>query len=118
MAVYADYLPSQQLGLAYNAKRNILYVVDTENHALREIDFVSEKVRTLAVELKLFEPSGIIEAEIGKIFETGSTGISSLGGHSDRTQCVNKFVAEFGRMPLTMKKYAAAVDGSGDDEDY
>ncbi|OMP09371.1 hypothetical protein COLO4_05541 [Corchorus olitorius] len=35
-------------GLAYNAKRNILYVADTENHALREIDFVSEKVRTLA----------------------------------------------------------------------
>ncbi|XP_021295661.1 glycosyltransferase family 64 protein C4 [Herrania umbratica] len=37
----------------------------------------------------------------GKIFEIGSTGISSLGGHSNRrTQCVNKFVAEFGRMPL------------------
>ncbi|KAF9669845.1 hypothetical protein SADUNF_Sadunf13G0006800 [Salix dunnii] len=35
-------------GLAYNAKKNILYVADTENHALREIDFVSEKVRTLA----------------------------------------------------------------------
>ncbi|XP_022744786.1 glycosyltransferase family 64 protein C4-like isoform X1 [Durio zibethinus] len=37
----------------------------------------------------------------GKIFEIGSTGISSLGGHSERrTQCLNKFVAEFGRMPL------------------
>ncbi|KAL5568520.1 hypothetical protein UlMin_025095 [Ulmus minor] len=37
----------------------------------------------------------------GKIFEIGSTGISSLGGHSERrTQCVNRFVAEFGRMPL------------------
>ncbi|KAH7537528.1 hypothetical protein FEM48_Zijuj03G0102700 [Ziziphus jujuba var. spinosa] len=37
----------------------------------------------------------------GKIFEIGSTGISSLGGHIDkRTQCVNRFVAEFGRMPL------------------
>ncbi|XP_022747673.1 protein SUPPRESSOR OF QUENCHING 1, chloroplastic isoform X2 [Durio zibethinus] len=35
-------------GLAYNAKKNLLYVADTENHALREIDFVSEKVRTLA----------------------------------------------------------------------
>ncbi|XP_007031176.2 PREDICTED: NHL repeat-containing protein 2 [Theobroma cacao] len=35
-------------GLAYNAKKNILYVADTENHALREIDFVSETVRTLA----------------------------------------------------------------------
>ncbi|XP_022765033.1 glycosyltransferase family 64 protein C4-like [Durio zibethinus] len=37
----------------------------------------------------------------GKIFEIGSTGISSLGGHSERrTECINKFVAEFGRMPL------------------
>ncbi|MBA0781529.1 hypothetical protein Gotri_002450 [Gossypium trilobum] len=37
----------------------------------------------------------------GKIFEIGSTGISSLGGHSERrTECVNKFVDEFGRMPL------------------
>ncbi|XP_031280340.1 protein SUPPRESSOR OF QUENCHING 1, chloroplastic-like [Pistacia vera] len=35
-------------GLAYNAKKNILYVADTENHALREIDFVNEKVQTLA----------------------------------------------------------------------
>ncbi|KAL2932437.1 Protein SUPPRESSOR OF QUENCHING 1 chloroplastic [Bienertia sinuspersici] len=35
-------------GLAYNAKRNVLYVADTENHALREIDFVNETVRTLA----------------------------------------------------------------------
>lgn len=37
----------------------------------------------------------------GKIFEIGSTGISSLGGHSEkRTQCVNRFVAEFVKMPL------------------
>lgn len=37
----------------------------------------------------------------GKIFEIGSTGISSLGGHNEkRTQCVNRFVDEFGRMPL------------------
>lgn len=37
----------------------------------------------------------------GKIFEIGSTGISSLGGHSEkRTECVNRFFAEFGRMPL------------------
>lgn len=35
-------------GLAYNAKKNILYVADTENHALRVIDFVNETVRTLA----------------------------------------------------------------------
>lgn len=37
----------------------------------------------------------------GNIFEIGSTGISSLGGHSDRrSQCVNRFVAVYGRMPL------------------
>ncbi|CAH9121422.1 unnamed protein product [Cuscuta epithymum] len=37
----------------------------------------------------------------GKIFEIGSSGISSLGSHNEkRTQCVNRFVAEFGRMPL------------------
>ncbi|XP_028066139.1 glycosyltransferase family 64 protein C4-like [Camellia sinensis] len=37
----------------------------------------------------------------GEIFEIGSTGISSLGGHIDRrSQCVNRFVAEYGRMPL------------------
>ncbi|CAI9091657.1 OLC1v1026732C2 [Oldenlandia corymbosa var. corymbosa] len=37
----------------------------------------------------------------GKIYEIGSTGISSLGGHSDRrTECVNRFVAEYGHMPL------------------
>ncbi|XP_065851915.1 protein SUPPRESSOR OF QUENCHING 1, chloroplastic isoform X2 [Euphorbia lathyris] len=35
-------------GLAYNAKKNLLYVADTENHALREIDFVNDIVRTLA----------------------------------------------------------------------
>ncbi|XXG85842.1 hypothetical protein AAC387_Pa11g0858 [Persea americana] len=37
----------------------------------------------------------------GKIFEIGSTGISSLGGHSERrSQCVNRFVSEYGHMPL------------------
>lgn len=35
-------------GVAYNPKKNVLYVADTENHALREIDFVNEMVRTLA----------------------------------------------------------------------
>ncbi|KAL4620917.1 hypothetical protein ACB092_06G190900 [Castanea dentata] len=46
----------------------------------------------------------------GKIFEIGSTGISSMGGHSERrTQCVNRFVAEFGRMPLVSTS-AKAVD--------
>lgn len=35
-------------GLAYNPKKNVLYVADTENHALREINFVSDTVHTLA----------------------------------------------------------------------
>ncbi|KAI3918261.1 hypothetical protein MKX01_041581 [Papaver californicum] len=35
-------------GLAYNPKKNCVYVADTENHALREIDFVNELVKTLA----------------------------------------------------------------------
>ncbi|KAL8251513.1 hypothetical protein R6Q59_035206 [Mikania micrantha] len=35
-------------GLAYNATKNLLYVADTENHALRVIDFVNERVETLA----------------------------------------------------------------------
>ncbi|KAL6123596.1 hypothetical protein ACLB2K_076117 [Fragaria x ananassa] len=37
----------------------------------------------------------------GKIFEIGSTGISSVGGHTEkRTHCVDRFASEFGRMPL------------------
>ncbi|OAY66990.1 Glycosyltransferase family 64 protein C4 [Ananas comosus] len=37
----------------------------------------------------------------GRIFEIGSTGISSLGGHSaQRSQCLNVFAAIYGRMPL------------------
>ncbi|KAB1217764.1 Exostosin-like 2 [Morella rubra] len=37
----------------------------------------------------------------GSIFEIGSTGISSMGGHSERrTECINRFVGEFGGMPL------------------
>eukprot|EP00262_Sarcandra_glabra_P018570 TRINITY_DN670_c0_g1_i1.p1 TRINITY_DN670_c0_g1~~TRINITY_DN670_c0_g1_i1.p1 ORF type:complete len:331 (+),score=30.41 TRINITY_DN670_c0_g1_i1:394-1386(+) len=37
----------------------------------------------------------------GKIFEIGSTGISSMGGHSERrSHCVDRFAAEYGHMPL------------------
>ncbi|GMH30564.1 hypothetical protein Nepgr_032407 [Nepenthes gracilis] len=37
----------------------------------------------------------------GKIFEIGTTGISSLGGHNERrTKCVNRFATEYGKMPL------------------
>ncbi|PQM37925.1 NHL repeat-containing protein 2 [Prunus yedoensis var. nudiflora] len=41
-------MPPLSQGLAYNPKKNLLYVADTENHALREIDFVNDTVRTLA----------------------------------------------------------------------
>ncbi|ERN09729.1 hypothetical protein AMTRI_Chr08g202160 [Amborella trichopoda] len=46
----------------------------------------------------------------GKIFEIGSTGISSLQGHSERrSQCVNRFVIEYGHMPL-VESSVKAVD--------
>lgn len=48
----------------------------------------------------------------GKIYEIGSTGISSLGGHTEkRTECVNRFVAEYGQMPLVSTS-VKVVDGS------
>ncbi|XP_020576490.1 glycosyltransferase family 64 protein C4 [Phalaenopsis equestris] len=37
----------------------------------------------------------------GRIFEMGSSGISSLGSHEERrTQCLNEFAAIYGHMPL------------------
>ncbi|KAK8949594.1 hypothetical protein KSP39_PZI006337 [Platanthera zijinensis] len=39
----------------------------------------------------------------GRIFEMGSTGISSLGSHEERrTQCVNDFTDVYGHMPLVL----------------
>ncbi|KAI3423812.1 hypothetical protein D9Q98_009648 [Chlorella vulgaris] len=35
-------------GVAYSLKRNVLYVADTENHALREVDLTNKTVKTLA----------------------------------------------------------------------
>ncbi|CAA2997834.1 NHL repeat-containing 2 [Olea europaea subsp. europaea] len=45
---FDDAMFNRPQGLAYNAKKNLLYVADTENHALRMIDFVNEMVQTLA----------------------------------------------------------------------
>ncbi|KAJ4719324.1 NHL repeat-containing protein 2-like [Melia azedarach] len=45
---FDDAMFNHPQGLAYNPKKNLLYVADTENHALREIDFVNETVQTLA----------------------------------------------------------------------
>lgn len=35
-------------GMSFDAETQILYVADTENHALRKIDFVSQRVETIA----------------------------------------------------------------------
>ncbi|XP_011101710.2 NHL repeat-containing protein 2-like isoform X1 [Sesamum indicum] len=45
---FDDAMFNRPQGLAYNPKKNLLYVADTENHALRLVDFVDESVRTLA----------------------------------------------------------------------
>lgn len=45
---FDDAMFNRPQGLAYNAKKNLLYVADTENHALRVVDFVNEIVQTLA----------------------------------------------------------------------
>lgn len=44
----------------------------------------------------------------GKIFEIGSSGISSLSGHSKhRSACVNKFAEMYGHMPLVSSNFKA-----------
>eukprot|EP00252_Welwitschia_mirabilis_P002863 TRINITY_DN12885_c0_g1_i2.p1 TRINITY_DN12885_c0_g1~~TRINITY_DN12885_c0_g1_i2.p1 ORF type:complete len:346 (+),score=39.60 TRINITY_DN12885_c0_g1_i2:354-1391(+) len=44
----------------------------------------------------------------GKIFEIGSSGISSLKGHSERrTRCLNDFVFLYGHMPLVVSNVKA-----------
>jgi NHL repeat len=45
---YAEAAFRRPQGLAYCAKRDVLYVADTENHALREVDLRIKTVRTLA----------------------------------------------------------------------
>ncbi|KAL3693498.1 hypothetical protein R1sor_007149 [Riccia sorocarpa] len=48
----------------------------------------------------------------GDIHEIGSTGISSLAGHSKRrTACVNYFVDVFGRMPLVSTRVKIVKPG-------
>ncbi|OMO70494.1 EXTL2, alpha-1,4-N-acetylhexosaminyltransferase [Corchorus capsularis] len=68
----------------------------------------------VAASTEVIEGGENCEASLGfsfsksKIFEIDSTGISSLGGHGDRrTRCVNKFVAEFGQMPLIRNNESA-----------
>jgi DNA-binding beta-propeller fold protein YncE len=48
-------------GVAYDAARNLLYVADTNNHAVRRIDLAAQKVTTLAgngQQSKLYPPRG------------------------------------------------------------
>ncbi|XP_022865066.1 protein SUPPRESSOR OF QUENCHING 1, chloroplastic isoform X2 [Olea europaea var. sylvestris] len=66
---FDDAMFNRPQGLAYNAKKNLLYVADTENHALRMIDFVNEMVQTL---------SG-----------NGTKGSDYKGGRSGSTQLLN-----------------------------
>ncbi|GER44007.1 haloacid dehalogenase-like hydrolase domain-containing protein [Striga asiatica] len=66
---FDDALFNHPQGLAYDAKRNLLYVADTENHALRVVDFVDETVKTLA--------------------GNGTKGSDYQGGGSGTTQLLN-----------------------------
>ncbi|CAA0827271.1 haloacid dehalogenase-like hydrolase family protein [Striga hermonthica] len=66
---FDDALFNRPQGLAYDAKRNLLYVADTENHSLRVVDFVDETVKTLA--------------------GNGTKGSDYQGGGSGTTQLLN-----------------------------
>ncbi|KAL8553826.1 hypothetical protein ACS0TY_002199 [Phlomoides rotata] len=66
---FEDAMFNRPQGLAYNAKKNLLYVADTENHALRVVDFVNETVKTLA--------------------GNGTKGSDYQGGGSGTTQLLN-----------------------------
>ncbi|KAK4424523.1 protein SUPPRESSOR OF QUENCHING 1, chloroplastic [Sesamum alatum] len=66
---FDDAMFNRPQGLAYNPKKNLLYVADTENHALRVVDFVDETVRTLA--------------------GNGTKGSDYQGGGSGTTQLLN-----------------------------
>ncbi|KAH7569781.1 hypothetical protein JRO89_XS06G0266200 [Xanthoceras sorbifolium] len=78
------------------------------SNSLRDINVMRKAVLSF-----LMSVLHIDVVTIGTIYEIGSTGISSLGGHSERrTQCINRFVAEFGRMPLVSTS-VKAVDSRG-----
>jgi thiol-disulfide isomerase/thioredoxin len=47
-ASFSDAQFSAPQGMAFDAENQILYVADTENHALRQIDFKTEQVKTIA----------------------------------------------------------------------
>ena len=49
-------------GMAFDKVNNILYVADTENHAIRKIDFKSQKVETIAgINEKLNSPWDLVK---------------------------------------------------------
>jgi len=52
-----------------------------------------------------------VDLAAGRIYEIGSGGISSLGGHSERrSKCVNTFVEEYGGMMPLVRSTVKAVD--------
>lgn len=54
-------------GMAFDAESQILYVADTENHAIRKVDFTTQKVETIA---GTGEQSHEISSQGGKALET------------------------------------------------
>ncbi|XP_027163542.1 glycosyltransferase family 64 protein C4 [Coffea eugenioides] len=70
--------------------------------SIREYVTTNRNCEDIAMSFLVANATGVPPIWVrGKIYEIGSTGISSLGGHSNRrTECVNRFVAEYGHMPL------------------
>ncbi|MCU0541752.1 MAG: redoxin domain-containing protein [Oscillatoriaceae cyanobacterium Prado104] len=61
----AEFLAPQ--GMAFDADGQILYVADTENHAIRKVDFTTQRVETIA---GTGEQSHEISVQAGKALET------------------------------------------------
>ncbi|XP_057489647.1 glycosylinositol phosphorylceramide mannosyl transferase 1-like [Actinidia eriantha] len=70
--------------------------------SIREYVAMNRNCEDIAMSFLVANATGSLPVWVkGKIFEIGSIGISSLGGHIEkRSHCVNRFVAEYGRMPL------------------
>lgn len=82
------------------------------NHMPAQIrDFVTRKRNCEDIAMSFLVANTTKAAPIwakGKIFEIGSSGISSLNGHSEhRTACLNAFVEMYGHMPLVSSNFKA-----------
>ncbi|KAH9623314.1 hypothetical protein KSS87_005334 [Heliosperma pusillum] len=87
---------------AFFHKKYLAMYTNEMSASIREYIALNRNCEDIAMSFLVANASGAPPIWVkGKIFEIGSTGISSLGGHSQkRTECFNRFVAEFGRMPL------------------